>query len=215
MYSITASELTAAGVDVTTIKPRTLRLTNRGGQIPIFVRGENDDRFDPTDEIVFYGERQHGETSYINPFTDENIYWLSWNAGPGSRMGTKTVLASTSNTQDHTLFLTRAHIEKDLTFRRFRDINLAENQIYEEFSQGLQTRSFRLSELPPLPDDSWFWAQLTAPASKAFNFDLAGLADTARPATVSVNLHGRSNTGHDCDIWLNDKIRTRRSTMDR
>ena len=207
MYSITASDLTAAGADVTTIKPRTLKLTNRGRQIPIFVRGENDDRFNPTDEIVFYGERQHGETNYINPFTDENIYWLSWNAGPGSRMGTKTVLASTSNTQDHTLFLTRAHIEQDLTFRRFRDVNLGEGQTYEEFSQGLQTRSFRLTELPPLPDDSWFWAQLTAPSSKSFNFTLAGLADTARPATVRISLHGRSNTAHDCDIWLNDKTR--------
>lgn len=207
MYSITASDLAAAGADVTTIQARTLKLTNRGEPVPIFVRGENDDRFDPTDEIVFYGERQHGETSYINPFTDENIYWLSWNAGPGSRMGTKTVLASTSNTQDHTLFLTRLHIEKDLTFRRFRNINLTENQTYEEFSQGLQTRSFGITELPPLPNDSWFWAQLAAPASKAFNFNLAGLADTARPATVRVNLHGRSNTGHDCDIWLNDKTR--------
>ena len=207
MYSITASDLTAAGADVTTIKPRTLKLTNRGRPIPIFVRGENDDRFNPTDEIVFYGERQHGETSYINPFTDENIYWLSWNAGPGSRMGTKTVLASTSNTQDHTLFLTRAHIERDLTFRRFRDVSLGEGQTYEEFGGGLQTRSFRLTELPPLPDDSWFWSQLTAPSSKSFNFNLVGLADTARPATVRISLHGRSNTAHDCDIWLNDKIR--------
>ncbi len=207
MYSITASELAAAGADVATIKPRTLKLINRGNQIPIFVRGENDDTFDPADEIIFYGERQRGETSYIDPFTDENIYWLSWHAGPGSRMNTKTTLSDTSNTQDHNLFLTRAHIEKDTDFRRFRDINLTENQIYEEFSQGLQTRSFRLTELPPLPNDSWFWSQLTAPESKSFNLNLAGLADTARPATVRVNLHGRSNTGHDCDIWLNHKIR--------
>ena len=207
MYSITGSDLAAAGADVTTIKARTLKLTNRGRQVPIFVRGESDNRFDLTDEIVFYGEHQRGETSYINPFTDENIYWLSWNAGPGSRMSKKTPLADTGNTQEHKTFLTRAHIEKDLTFRRFRDINLTENQTYQEFSQGLQTRSFRLTELPPLPNDSWFWAQLAAPDLKEFSFNLAGLADTARPATVRVNLHGRSNTRHDCDIWLNDKIR--------
>ena len=206
MYSITASELAAAGADVTAIMPRTLKLINKGKQIPIFVRGENNDRFDPTDEIIFYGERQHGETSYIDPFTDENVYWLSWNAGPGSRMVTKTTLAETRNLQDHKFFLTRAHIEKDLNFRRFRDVNLAEGQTYEEFGAGLQTRSFTLTELPPLPDDSWFWAQLTAPASKPFGFNLSGLADTARPATVRVSLHGRSNTGHDCDIWLNDTI---------
>ena len=207
MYSITASELAAIGADITTIMPRTLKLTNRGRQIPIFVRGENDDRFDPMDEIVFYGERHHGETSYIDPFSDENIYWLSWNAGVGSRMVKKTVLPDTSLTEDHSFFLTRAHFENDSTFRRFRDVNLTENQRYQEFAGGIQTRSFSLSELPPLPDDSWFWSQLTAPQSKSFNFQINGLADTARFATVRVSLHGRSNTAHDCDIWLNDKIR--------
>ena len=207
MYSITASELAAVGADVTTIMPRTLQLTYKGNQIPIFVRGENDDRFDPTDEIIFYGERHRGQTSYIDPLTDENIYWLSWNAGPGSRMGRKTVLADANNTQEHKLFLTRAHFEKNRDFRRFRDANLTEDQRYQEFSAGLQTRSFALTELPPLPDDSWFWAQLTAPASKPFNFTLSGLADTARPATIRVSLHGRSNTEHDCEVWLNDKKR--------
>ena len=37
MYSITAPDLAAAGADITTIKPRTLQLTNRGRQIPLFV----------------------------------------------------------------------------------------------------------------------------------------------------------------------------------
>ena len=207
MYSITASDLAAAGADVTAIMPRTLKLTNKGKQIPIFVRGEDDDKFDPTDEIIFYGERQHGETSYLDPFTDENVYWLSWNARPGSRMVTKIAFARTSDTQDHKFFLTRAHIEKDINFRRFRNVNLAAGQTYEEFGGGLQTRSFTLTELPPLPDDSWFWAQLTAPESKSFGFNLSGLADTARPATVNISLQGRSNTAHDCDIWLNHKVR--------
>ena len=207
MYSITASELAAAGADIAAIMPRTLKLTNNGRQVPIFVRGEDDDRFDPTDEIVFYAERQQGENSYINPFSDENIYWLSWNAGPGSRMITKTVLPDTSPIERHSSFLTRAHSEKDIDFRRFRDVNLEGNQEYASFSDGLQTRFFALTELPPLPDDSWFWSQLTAPQLKSFNFHLDGLADTARLATIRVSLHGRSNTAHDCDIWLNNKIR--------
>ncbi len=207
MYSINASELTAAGADIAAIMPRTLKLTNKGRQVPIFVRGEDDDRFDPTDEIVFYGERQRGETSYNDPSTDENIYWLSWNAGAGSRMVKKTVLPETSFTEDHSFFLTRAHFEKDNTFRRFRDVNLEENQEYSAFSDGLQTRFFALTELPSLPDDSWFWSQLTAPQSKSFNFHLDGLADTVRPAKIRVSLHGRSNTAHDCDIWLNNKTR--------
>ena len=205
MYSITAQDLAAVGVNLEVINPTTLTLTNKGKQIPIFVRGENDRRFDPTDEIIFYGERQHGETSYIDPHSTENIYWLSWNTGRGIRMVTKTSLANRGNAQRHLQFLTRAHFEKDLHFRRFRNANLTANQTYSEFSQGLQTRYFTLTELPPLPNDSWFWAQLSAPASKPFSFTLSGVENTGRPATVRVSLHGRSNTEHDCNIWLNDK----------
>ena len=206
MYSITAQDLAAAGANLEAIAPATLTLKNKGKQIPIFVRGEDDKRFDPTDEIIFYGERQHGETSYIDPNSDENIYWLSWGAGPGIRMGTKTPLPNTSNTQTYRRFLTRAHIEKDLQFRRLRNVNLTASQTYTEFSQGLLQRQFTLTELPPLPDDSWFWTQLSAPALKTFNFNLPGVSDTALPTTVRVSLHGRSNTPHLCTIWLNDKI---------
>lgn len=206
MYNITAQDLAAIGVNLETITPATLTLTNKGKQIPIFIRGEDDQSFDPTDEIIFYGERQHGETSYIDPYSNENIYWLSWNTGRGIRMVTKTSLANANNAQTYTHFLTRAHFEKDQEFRRFRNASLTENQIYTEFSQGLQTRFFTLTELPPLPNDSWFWAQLSAPASKPFSFMLPGVEATARPATVRVALHGRSNTEHDCNVWLNDKI---------
>ncbi len=206
MYSITAQDLAAAGANLETITPATLTLTNKGKHIPIYVRGEDDKRFDPTDEIVFYGEHQQGETSYIDPYSDENIYWLSWNVGPGIRMGTKTSLPKANNMQTYRRFLTRVHIEKDLQFRRFRNVNLTASQTYTEFSQGLLQRQFTLTELPPLPDDSWFWSQLSAPSLKTFNFNLPGVSETALPTTVRVNLHGRSNTAHNCTVWLNDKI---------
>ena len=206
MYSITAQDLAAAGANIETINPATLTLTNKGKRIPIFVRGENDKRFDPTDEIIFYGERQQGKTSYIDPYSDENIYWLSWGAGPGLRMATKTSLPQANNTQSYQRFLTRAHIEKDLHFRRFRHVNLTASQTYTEFSQGLLQRQFHLTELPPLPNDSWFWSQLSAPALKTFNFKLPGVSNTALPTTIRVSLYGRSNTPHLCTVWLNDKI---------
>ena len=82
-------------------------------------------------------------------------------------MVTKTSLANANNAQTYTHFLTRAHFEKDQEFRRFRNASLTENQIYTEFSQGLQQRFFTLTELPPLPNDSWFWAQLSAASVKA------------------------------------------------
>ena len=206
MYSVTGRDLETVGVDIGAIAPRTLTLTNRGKQVPIFVRGEGDGRLDPTDEIIFYGERLHGETSYIDPFSEENVYWLSWNVGPGSRMGTRTSLEQRTDVQIHTHFLTRAHVEKDNHFRRFPNANLTEDQRYQEFSQGLQERWFTLRELPPLPNDSWFWAQLTAPESKPFGVTLTGVANTAVPATIRIGFYGRSNTEHHADVWLNDEV---------
>ena len=206
MYRVTGQDLETAGVNLSTVTPRTLALTNRGKRVPIFVRGENDGRLDPADEIIFYGEQLHGDDTYFNPFSDENVYWLTWNAGPGSRMGTRTLLQGTGNAEVHQHFLTRAHFEKDNHFRRFPDANLTESQRYQEFSQGLQERSFAVTELPPLPNDSWFWAQLTAPASKPFGVTLSGVAETALPTTIRVGLHGRSKTEHQIDVWLNDEV---------
>ena len=206
MHSITAQDLAAAGANLETIVPRTVTLTNKGKQIPIFVRGEDDNRLDPTDEIIFYAERQQGKNSYIDPYSDENIYWLSWGAGPGIRMATKTSLPKARDTQTYERFLTRLHLEKDLHFRRFRNVNLTASQTYTEFSQGLLQRQFALTELPPLPDDSWFWSQLPAPALKTFNFTLPGVSNTALPTTIRVSLYGRSNTPHLCTVWLNDKF---------
>ena len=210
MYRVTGQDLETFGVNLSEITPSRLALTNRGKQVPIFVRGENvgtHGRLDPTDEIIFYGEHLHGDTSYINPFSDENVYWLSWDSpGPGSRMSTRTSLDDTRTVARYQHFLTRAHFEKDNHFRRFPDANLSDDQRYAEFSQGLQERWFSLSELPSLPDDSWFWSQLTAPASKPFGVTLSGVAETALPATIRVGFYGRSKTEHYVDVWLNDGV---------
>ncbi|MBI1923456.1 hypothetical protein HYR99_04310, partial [Candidatus Poribacteria bacterium] len=76
MYHITYRLMREAGIPVGTILPSTLKLSNRGKAIPIFVRGESDGKFDPGDEIIFYGKRNAGEKNYFDPFSDENVYWL-------------------------------------------------------------------------------------------------------------------------------------------
>ena len=68
MYHITASDLATAGVDVSTIRPSTLALSNGGKQIPIFVRHSGNSKpvndnsgFGVDGEIVFYAQRHSGE----------------------------------------------------------------------------------------------------------------------------------------------------------
>ena len=212
MYRVTASDLVAAGVDITTIRPSTLALSNKGKQIPIFIRNANNrgeadgaTGFDATGEIIFYGERHSGEKTYFDPYSDENVYWLSWNSGPGLRMETKVVSEDTSELYQPRNFLTRAHFEKDNPnqFRRFEDFGLPEGSDYDEFSEGLlQERSFAITTLPDLPDDSWFWAQISAPELRAFPFILTGVAGTGQKATIRIAFYGKSKGSHFTELWL-------------
>ena len=214
MHHITGRQLAVAtGVDIGSIVPATLTLSNKGRQIPIFVRGEGDGSFDGDDEIVFYGQRARGETTYFHPFSDENVYWLSWNGTRGLRMTTKTVTPAASP-QVYQHFLTRSHFEQDNHFRRFPNANLPEGSDYEEIGAGLQTRNFVLTELPALPSDSWFWKSLPTgrtqtsepKRSVGLPFTLTGVAGTDRLAALRVNFYGRSDTEHRIDLWLNDTL---------
>ncbi len=65
--------------------PRTYRIFNKGREVPILVRGENDGRFNRDDFIEFFGERHQlgGKDStrpdmYRDPFSEENVYYLYW-----------------------------------------------------------------------------------------------------------------------------------------
>ncbi|MDW8436446.1 MAG: C25 family cysteine peptidase [Chloroherpetonaceae bacterium] len=65
--------------------PRTYRIFNKGREIPIFVRGENDGRFNRDDFIEFFGEKHQigGKDTtrpdmYRDPYSEENVYYLYW-----------------------------------------------------------------------------------------------------------------------------------------
>ncbi len=213
MYRITASDLGAAGIDISTIQPRTLAISNKGKQIPIYVgnRGNGQTEngasgFKDDGEIIFYAQRLSGEKTYFDPYTDENVYWLTWNAGPGLRMDTRTVSDDTSIRYEPKSFFTRVHVEKDNQFRRFKNFGLEQGDSFQQISEGLQSRGFTINALPDLPDDSWFWAQISATEIRDFPFTLTGVAGTGQKATIRVILHGRSEGTHFTELWLNDDI---------
>lgn len=65
--------------------PRTFRLFNKGREVPIYVRGEQDGRFNRDDYVEFIGEAHRLALSdpnrpemYNDPYTDENVYYFYW-----------------------------------------------------------------------------------------------------------------------------------------
>ena len=71
IYRLTYSDLRAAGMSLKKLNPSTCWMARGNREIAIQVVGGKDGRFDPGDEIRFYGEPATGI------YTDENVYWLS------------------------------------------------------------------------------------------------------------------------------------------
>lgn len=98
IYQISYAELAAAGFVLDTIDPKKLQLYHHGRELAIEVSGDEDGRFDPTDFIQFYAEKNNGErdslvyyqTQRANPyhslFSDETFYFLTAGSKPGLRL---------------------------------------------------------------------------------------------------------------------------------
>jgi len=83
IYELVPSDLQSAGLDLAGLDPCTIKISNRGTEIPIYVQGENDGSFDTGDYIAFYG------TAITDVFTIENVYWLTSGGENGQRMAAR------------------------------------------------------------------------------------------------------------------------------
>jgi len=83
LYTITCAQLEGAGIDVSALDPRTLKIYQAGTELAIDVAGQADGRCDAGDFIEFYG--QAARTKY----TDTNIYWLTLGGAAGKRMASR------------------------------------------------------------------------------------------------------------------------------
>ena len=67
IYRISFANLISAGIPVNSIDPRAFQVFGRGKQVAIFIQGELDNSFDPSDYIEFYAEKNDG-------WLDEELY---------------------------------------------------------------------------------------------------------------------------------------------
>lgn len=112
IYRLDYYYLKSVGIDPTTIDPRRIELQSYGEQIPIYVEGYQDGKFDPGDYIEFYGVKMD------SIYTNDNIYWLSWDSSgsSGAKSWMMAVKDGTPKTPDLTppgAFLYTEHLERD------------------------------------------------------------------------------------------------------
>jgi len=108
VYRLSYAELVAAGLPVSSLDPRTIKMFNMGKELAIRVVGEGDGVFDSTDYIVFYGE------GLDSKYTWDNIYWLTYGGDNGRRMGTRNGTPGTGSTPGW--HVSSLHIEENTTY---------------------------------------------------------------------------------------------------
>lgn len=112
-----------SGIDLSTIDPRKIQIFNRGEEIPLYIRGEENGVFNFNDFIEFYAFTNDGkldrELYYNNPqtdplhnyesiFTDTAVYFLTYLPSGSSQQGKRFELRRShnlNNTQNATYFI--------------------------------------------------------------------------------------------------------------
>ena len=139
LYKITSTTFTAAGINISTIDPRTIQIFNNGGEPlninalgvennptepvenAIYVSGESDGSFDAGDYVLFYGTELGGwnyssslnDFAYIqHPYDTKNYYWLTFGNSNGKRIQILPQTAVSATTSD-AYFWQRVHYEED------------------------------------------------------------------------------------------------------
>ncbi len=198
IYRVYGSDIEAAGVDLTTIDPQTLRLTNKGREVAFWIVGDDDGQLDAADYIEFYGERnektfyQQYPDLYVDPFTNENVYFLEWGKAPGVRMVEESGSIVSSNPIDYNpapFYSYTVHVEKNTRFERLGYGSTGRLSYQRDlwfFDSGI--KSVGKKQYP---------FQLIYPDSSSFN-----------PVKVKVMFSGKSTGGnpHNVMVWLNNSL---------
>lgn len=137
IYRITPADLSALGVAVSGINPKTFQIYTSGAEYPLYVQGEGDNSFDSQDFIEFIATRNYNPDyripntpsqiykDYLNKFSDSTIYFLTWGVANGKRIIESSFTPGLSDTVSHYTFF--EHRETNSFFQQL-GVNVVDNQ---------------------------------------------------------------------------------------
>ena len=177
IYRLTYQDLKQAGIDVSGINPKTLKLTNKGKAVPIFVSGEKDGAFDLTDYIEFQGEFNRGTYSLFGEYTTKNVYWLSWGKERGARMAIEDATPEYNHSIATKLVSYPAvvHFEQD------------------DFRGSLGYADEKR--------DIWFWKSMS-PGIHEYPFELHDIQQNTE-SVIRIMFHGHTLSDHHISAFVN------------
>jgi hypothetical protein len=188
MYRITAADLTALGLAVSSIDPRSFRLYSSGIELPVRVRGEEDGSFDSGDVLEFYAARKQGDYGeYFDEWSDDNIFMLEWGGGNGLRGAIEDVAPSSwPQAQLIDALPAMLRLEEDREYHR-GDFEYTDMQYSDR-----------------VPGETWMWTYLLKKDSLRIPFALR--QPMQRHATLEFRVKGASRDPSLLRLTLNGVV---------
>ncbi|MBL7959439.1 T9SS type A sorting domain-containing protein [bacterium] len=203
IYKVTHDYLKEkAGLDFSGIDPRNFRLFNLGLEVPIYYRSQEKDKFSSGDYFEFYGEKYLAKFNkslrdippsighYLDPWSDDNVYFLSWGEKPGIRLIEENggvILPRKSDSLSSNQFTVTKHFEEDNIRLDIKNINLIQPAVVEDiwaFDGGVASL-------------------ISSQSQKDYEFTIEKLSSSSLNQVLRINLQGISTNNHSVDIKIN------------
>ncbi|MBN2013004.1 hypothetical protein JW960_26980 [candidate division KSB1 bacterium] len=189
IYKLDYHYLDSLGISNNEIDPTTFQLFNQNQEVPIYVKGQQENIFNYNDYIIFYGHRNRAETAYYNAYSDTNIYWLTWGNDVGSRLQEKQSVA----TYDIEIkdYQEELHIEYDKQYHH------GDNDI-------------QIYNTEQAPGEGWIWRYLYAGESESINIPVDHISEINNICTFTSLVKGTAtdpvNPDHHLSVSLNGTL---------
>lgn len=200
IYRLTYTDLQNSGFPVSSVDPRRVQIFHRGQEQSIYIEGEADATFDPTDFIEFFGIKNDGTSDrnlyeppeaqphrYYNLFNDTTSYFLTYNLSQlGLRMENSTEI-NVTNIPKETF-----HIAEKLLV------------LSDQYSPGrteydyLRNSSF---------DEGEGWTGVTIRDGQTRDYTISGMTNVvAGIPTLELLLVGRFTGAHPVNVLVGSSI---------
>ncbi|MBS1516778.1 MAG: hypothetical protein JSS91_01685 [Bacteroidetes bacterium] len=209
IYRIDRNDFTNAGINTAGLDPRTVKLYNKGVQLPIYFSGEQDGSFDANDYFDFYGKRNYGgivntydannnifytTDEYYNDYSDTNVYWIDWGGALGTRYSDFNfpVVANYSSPS-------------------FTDIKIFDKNYFYSQGENISASDYRFLSTEKFQGEGWYWATLNDNQTLSETFTLPYLSPVPSTASIYVFAYPRvRNTSvlneHNLEIKVNGNL---------
>ena len=179
VYRLSHNELQTAGISIETFDPRSLKIFNKGNEIPIRVSGEDDGVFEEQDYLDFYARRNYDENTFYDAYSDTNVYWLTSGGDNGKRL--KKKISPPGDFPEVKNFRKRIHLEKD-----------------ESYYHGDGNEDIIDTEV--VSGEGWIWKEFYVNETKGFSVYLENLStESTELCTLKMSFRGitRDNVNPD------------------